>query len=110
MSMAGMSPSVGDRNMKLDRRLVLAGILALAPLLASAGADAEQKTLRVGIMSAEDEDVWAVLADRPLFEKASHGRRSAGGGGDRRAERSEQRGSRAKGARVPGPHQAQVRG
>jgi D-methionine transport system substrate-binding protein len=62
--MAGMSPSVGDRNMRLDRRLVLAGILALTPLLAPAGADAEQKTLRVGIMSAEDEDVWAVVAEQ----------------------------------------------
>src|ERR1700734_1720457 len=50
--------------MRLDRRLVLAGILALAPLLASAGADAEQKTVRVGIMSAEDEDVWAVVAEQ----------------------------------------------
>src|ERR1700691_1589379 len=50
--------------MKLDRRFVLAGILALTPLLAPAGADAEQKTLRVGIMSAEDEDVWAVVAEQ----------------------------------------------
>ena len=40
--------------MRLDRRFVLAGILALTPWLAPAGADAEQKTLRVGIMSAED--------------------------------------------------------
>jgi D-methionine transport system substrate-binding protein len=50
--------------MRLDRRFVLAGILALTPLLAQAGADAEQKTLRVGIMSAEDEDVWAVVAEQ----------------------------------------------
>ena len=39
--------------MTFDRRLVLAGVLALAPLLAPVGAYAEQKTLRVGIMSAE---------------------------------------------------------
>jgi D-methionine transport system substrate-binding protein len=50
--------------MRLDRRFVLAGILALTPWLAPAGADAEQKTLRVGIMSAEDEDVWAVVAEQ----------------------------------------------
>jgi D-methionine transport system substrate-binding protein len=50
--------------MRLDRRFVLAGILALTPLLAPAGADAEQETLRVGIMSAEDEDVWAVVAEQ----------------------------------------------
>jgi D-methionine transport system substrate-binding protein len=50
--------------MKFDRRFFLAGVLALAPLLAPAGADAGQKTLRVGIMSAEDEDVWAVVAER----------------------------------------------
>jgi hypothetical protein len=31
--------------MKLDRRLLLAGMLALTPLLATAGAHAEQKTL-----------------------------------------------------------------
>jgi len=49
--------------MRLDRRFVLAGMLALASLLAPVGASAEQKTLRVGIMSAEDEDVWAVVAD-----------------------------------------------
>ena len=49
--------------MKFDRRFVLAGML-LAPLLAPAGAYAEQKTLRVGIMSAEDEDVWAVVAEQ----------------------------------------------
>src|SRR6202050_5424088 len=48
--------------MKLDRRFVLAGILALTPLLAPA--DAEQKTLRVGVMSAEEEDVWAVVAEQ----------------------------------------------
>jgi D-methionine transport system substrate-binding protein len=62
MPVTGMGPSVGDRNMRLDRRFVLAGILALTPWLASAGA--EQKTLRVGIMSAEDEDVWAVVAEQ----------------------------------------------
>jgi D-methionine transport system substrate-binding protein len=50
--------------MRFDRRFVLAGILALAPLLASADVHAEQKTLRVGIMSAEDEDVWAVVAEQ----------------------------------------------
>ena len=50
--------------MKFDRRFALAGMLALAPLLAPAGAYAEQKTLRVGIMSAEDEDVWAVVAEQ----------------------------------------------
>jgi D-methionine transport system substrate-binding protein len=50
--------------MKLDRRFVLAGMLALAPVLAPAGAYADQKTVRVGIMSAEDEDVWAVVAEQ----------------------------------------------
>jgi D-methionine transport system substrate-binding protein len=50
--------------MKLDRRFVLAGMLALGPLLSPGGASAEQKTLRVGIMSAEDEDVWAVVAEQ----------------------------------------------
>jgi D-methionine transport system substrate-binding protein len=50
--------------MRLDRRFVLAGILALAPLLASVDVHAEQKALRVGIMSAEDEDVWAVVAQQ----------------------------------------------
>src|SRR6202522_1081265 len=50
--------------MKLDRRFVLAGMLALGPLLLPGGASAEQKTLRVGIMSAEDEDVWAVVAEQ----------------------------------------------
>jgi D-methionine transport system substrate-binding protein len=52
------------RRMRVDRRFVLAGILALAPLLASVDVHAEQKTLRVGIMSAEDEDVWAVVAEQ----------------------------------------------
>jgi D-methionine transport system substrate-binding protein len=50
--------------MKLDRRFVLAGMLALAPLLAPSGSYAEQNTLRVGIMSAEDEDVWAVVSEQ----------------------------------------------
>jgi D-methionine transport system substrate-binding protein len=50
--------------MRLDRRFVLAGILALAPLFASVDVHAEQKALRVGIMSAEDEDVWAVVAQQ----------------------------------------------
>jgi D-methionine transport system substrate-binding protein len=50
--------------MKVARRFVLAGILALALLLAPASADAQQTTLRVGIMSAEDEDVWAVVAEQ----------------------------------------------
>ena len=39
-------------------------MLALTPLLAPVGASAEQKSLRVGIMSAEDEDVWAVVAEQ----------------------------------------------
>ena len=38
-------------------------MLGLTPLLAPAGAFAEQKTVWIGIMSAEDEDVWAVVAE-----------------------------------------------
>src|SRR6202046_5425478 len=50
--------------MRLAHRFFLAGILAVMPLFAPAGADAQQKSLRVGIMSAEDEDVWAVVAEQ----------------------------------------------
>ena len=50
--------------MKFSRRFVLAGMLALTPLLALDTAHAEQKIVRVGIMSAEDEDVWAVVAEQ----------------------------------------------
>jgi D-methionine transport system substrate-binding protein len=50
--------------MKIDRRYVFAGMLVLTTLFAPAGAFAAQKTLRVGIMSAEDEDVWAVVSEQ----------------------------------------------
>jgi hypothetical protein len=59
--------------MILNRRFVLARMVALAPLLAPYGALAEQKTLRVGIMSAEDEDVWAVCR---TGEKEGHRRQA----------------------------------
>lgn len=48
-------------SLSLSRRLLLAATLALMPVLNAGHAFADQ-TIRVGIMSAEDEDVWAVVA------------------------------------------------
>lgn len=42
-------------------RRAFLGLLATAPLLRVARA-AEQKTLRIGIMSGEDEDIWRLIA------------------------------------------------
>jgi D-methionine transport system substrate-binding protein len=50
--------------MRLAHRFVLSAMLALTPMLAPGGASADPKALRVGIMSAEDEDVWAVVAEQ----------------------------------------------
>lgn len=48
-------------SLSLSRRLLLAATLALMPVLNAGHAFADQ-IIRVGIMSAEDEDVWAVVA------------------------------------------------
>jgi D-methionine transport system substrate-binding protein len=48
-------------SINFTRRLLLAASLALLPALGATHAFADQ-TIRVGIMSAEDEDVWAVVA------------------------------------------------
>jgi D-methionine transport system substrate-binding protein len=48
-------------SIRFTRRLLLAAGLALLPALAGHHASADQ-VIRVGIMSAEDEDVWAVVA------------------------------------------------
>ena len=47
--------------LSVSRRLVILAALAVAPVFASIGARADQ-TIRVGIMSAEDEDIWSVVA------------------------------------------------
>lgn len=52
-------------SIQFNRRLLLAAGLALLPALAStlgASPAAANQTIRVGIMSAEDEDVWTVVA------------------------------------------------
>lgn len=48
-------------SFQFTRRLLLAAGLAALPVLAAGQALADQ-TIRVGIMSAEDEDVWAVVS------------------------------------------------
>lgn len=48
-------------SINFTRRVLLAASLALLPALGASHAFADQ-TIRVGIMSAEDEDVWAVVA------------------------------------------------
>ncbi len=52
----------------LTRRLLIAAALALPSLFATASARADE-TVKVGIMSAEDEDLWAVVAQ----EAKKHG-------------------------------------
>ncbi|WP_062015483.1 MetQ/NlpA family ABC transporter substrate-binding protein [Aureimonas sp. AU4] len=57
-----MSPRIPSAS-GLSRRLVLTLLLAAAPLAAlPGGAMAETKSIKVGIMSGEDEDVWRVVA------------------------------------------------
>lgn len=48
-------------SFNFTRRFLLAASLALLPAIGASHASADQ-TIRVGIMSAEDEDVWAVVA------------------------------------------------
>jgi len=48
-------------SFQFTRRLLLAAGLVALPVLAAGPAFADQ-TIRVGIMSAEDEDVWAVVS------------------------------------------------
>jgi len=45
----------------IGRRSLILAALVLAPLMGMPSARADQ-TIRVGIMSAEDEDIWAVVA------------------------------------------------
>jgi hypothetical protein len=45
------------------RRLLIAVALAFLPMFSVTAARADE-AIRVGIMSAEDEDVWAVVAEQ----------------------------------------------
>jgi D-methionine transport system substrate-binding protein len=47
--------------MSVSRRVLILAAVAVVPVLGSVSARAEL-TIRVGIMSAEDEDIWAVVA------------------------------------------------
>jgi D-methionine transport system substrate-binding protein len=48
-----------------SRRFLVGAALLLLPILGAAQAHADQ-TVRVGIMSAEDEDIWSVVAQEAL--------------------------------------------
>jgi D-methionine transport system substrate-binding protein len=50
----------------LFRRSVICAALVLLPLLGGAHSHAADQTVRVGIMSAEEEDIWSVVSQEAL--------------------------------------------
>ncbi len=62
-----MSIAADLANLRLGRRTVVAALLAAGASLSLAAAGgparAEEKTIKVGIISGEDEDVWRVVKD-----------------------------------------------
>jgi D-methionine transport system substrate-binding protein len=50
----------------LSRRSLIYAALFLLPVLGATQASAADQTVRVGIMSAEDEDIWSVVSQEAL--------------------------------------------